>query len=306
VWAANGYCQALGWTPCLRVATNWIPVAHRGRLIGLLGTSYQLSAVLTFIVSGACVDAFGWRGAFYVPAALLAAAAVFMLVLLRESPGTDARPRGAEANPAAGGTFLDNLIATLTNPALWFLAIALMLLDACRYGYTDWGLTHLLEVQGSSVGINALKYAVLPLGGIAGAMLAGWATDRFFQGRRAPVIAALLVLLGLLTILYDWMAHTSLTGTVVLLVLVGFCIFGPQVLLVGTAPADLARRGTAAAAAGFVNFMGYVGAAAGDKITGYAVDHYDWRVATWIWATWAFAGAVTAACLWNAKPRHIT
>ena len=49
---------------------------------------------------------------------------------------------------------------------------------------------------------------------------------------------------------------------------IGFCIFGPQVLLVGTLPVDLARRGTAAAAAGFVNFMGYMGAAAGDKMTG--------------------------------------
>ena len=40
-------------------------------------------------------------------------------------------------------------------------------------------------------------------------------------------------------------------------------------LLVGTAPADLAHRGTSAAAAGFVNFMGYMGAATGDVVTGY-------------------------------------
>ena len=26
VWAANGYCQALGWTPTMRVAANWVPV----------------------------------------------------------------------------------------------------------------------------------------------------------------------------------------------------------------------------------------------------------------------------------------
>src|SRR5688572_18947840 len=25
IWACNGYCQALGWTPCVRVAANWIP-----------------------------------------------------------------------------------------------------------------------------------------------------------------------------------------------------------------------------------------------------------------------------------------
>ena len=34
VWACNGYCQALGWTPCVRVAANWFPVGRRGRADG--------------------------------------------------------------------------------------------------------------------------------------------------------------------------------------------------------------------------------------------------------------------------------
>jgi OPA family glycerol-3-phosphate transporter-like MFS transporter len=87
----------------------------------------------------------------------------------------------------------------------------------------------------------------------------------------------------------------------VLLVLIGFCIFGPQVLLVGTAPADLARRGTAAAAAGFVNFMGYMGAFAGDWVTGHVVDRYGWEIAVRFWAGWAIAAALAAACLWRVK-----
>lgn len=305
VWFCNGYCQALGWTPCMRVAANWIPSQRRGRLIGILGTSYQVTAALTYVLAGWSAHLLGWRAAFYVPSLLLAAAAVHMLFFLRESPDAS---RGADHGPsnrqaAAGGTWLDNLKATLANPGLWFLALALGLLDACRYGFTDWGLTHLKEVQGTHVGIAALKYAVLPAGGIAGALLAGWATDRFFQARRAPVITGLLFLLGMLTLSYDWMARTSLTGTVLLLLLIGFCIFGPQVLLVGTAPADLARRGTAAAAAGFVNFMGYMGAFAGDYVTGSVVSKHGWQVAIFWWASWAFAAALAAACLWNARAK---
>jgi sugar phosphate permease len=162
-------------------------------------------------------------------------------------------------------------------------------------------VTHLKEIQATGVHVAALKYAVLPLGGAAGALAAGWATDRFFGGRRAPVICGLLVLLGVLALLYDTMVSASSIGTVVLLALIGFAIFGPQVLLVGTAPADLARRGTAAAAAGFVNFMGYMGAFAGDAVTGWLRKHYDWSVAVHVWAAWAFAAALVAACLWNAR-----
>ena len=105
------------------------------------------------------------------------------------------------------------------------------------------GLTHLKEVQETGVGKAALKYAVLPLGAIAGSYVAGWATDRYFSSRRAPVTCLLLICLAGLSLAYDSVARTSVPATMLLLVLIGFCIYGPQVLLVGTAPADLAKRG---------------------------------------------------------------
>ena len=87
--------------------------------------------------------------------------------------------------------------------------------------------------------------------------------------------------------------------------LVGFCIFGAQVLLVGTFPVDLARQGTAAAAVGFVNFMGYMGAAAGDKLTGHLAEEIGWKSAVLFWAGCAFLAAGTIACLWRAKPNQV-
>ena len=114
-------------------------------------------------------------------------------------------------------------------------------------------------------------------------------------------------MLGALSLVYDSVVQHSAVGTMLLLVVIGFCIYGPQVLLVGTAPADLAHRGTSAAAAGFVNFMGYMGAATGDVVTGYysSPDHGGWQVAIYIWAGWAFAGAVIMAMLWNTTSRQV-
>jgi sugar phosphate permease len=78
------------------------------------------------------------------------------------------------------------------------------------------------------------------------------------------------------------------------------------VLLVGTAPVDLARRGTAAAAVGFVNFFGYLGAAAGDQITGYLVHVHDWHAALYFWSGCALGAAMIAAPLWRAIAEHRT
>jgi sugar phosphate permease len=297
IWAANGYFQALGWTPAMRVAANWVPVERRGKAIGIIGTGYQVTAAITFVVAGFGAERFGWRGALWLPAGLLAAAAVYMLLFLKEAPDdTHHKKKLKTAGPAL-------LLLTLSNPALWLLALSLGLLNACRFGFVDWGLTHLKETQGIGVGRAALNYAILPIGGIAGAYLAGWASDRIFGSRRAPVIAILLVGLGVLTMIYDRVAQVSPLGTLALLLMVGFLIYGPQVLLVGTAPADLARRGTAAAAAGFVNFVGYMGAYAGDLLTGRLVDLHGWRTAVSAWAGCAFLAAAAVALLWNATAK---
>jgi sugar phosphate permease len=303
VWATNGYCQSLGWPPTVRVVGNWVPVLRRGKAIGIIGTGYQVTLGLTYFVAGQSAEAYGWRGALYVPAILLAATGVFMLVCLRDAPADEASAGRPVASKNAGGAehWLANLRLTLANPALWLLGLSLGLLNACRYGFLDWGVSHLMKVQSIGVGKAALNYVVLAIGAVAGSYLAGWATDRFFAGRRAPVICVLLIGLSLLTLTYESVSQTSAAGTIVLLVVIGFCIYGPQVLLVGTAPADLARSGTAAAAAGFVNFVGYMGASAGDVVTGYfkQPENGGWQVAIYIWAGWAIAAAVFAGLLWN-------
>src|SRR5262245_53478827 len=200
-----------------------------------------------------------------------------MLVFLREAPveipGPRQRVPGEDRlRPALlpeRAPITDILLWTLMNPALWILGLSLGLLNACRYGFLDWGVTHLMETKQLQVHKATLQFFVIAIGAAAGSYLAGWATDRFFGSRRAPVVCVLMTALGVLAFVYDSVSRQSVVGTMLLLVVIGFCIYGPQVLLVGTAPADLARRGTSAAAAGFVNFLGYMGAATGDVVTGY-------------------------------------
>jgi sugar phosphate permease len=322
VWASNGFCQSLGWTPCIRVAANWIPVERRGKAIGIIGTGYQITLGLTYLVAGqaAKLEIWGWRGAVVAPAILLALTGIFMLVFLRESPGDIAesssgglgsakQPGSAKQSSAKqqSASLLECLYWTLYNPTLWFMGLSLALLNACRYGFFDWGIKHLMDTQKMPVDKAVLQYFVISIGATAGAYLSGWATDRFFGSRRAPVMCILLAMLGVLSLAYDAAVQHSAIATMLMLVPIGFCIIGPQVLLVGTAPADLAHRGTSAAAAGFVNFMGYMGAAMGDVVTGYysSSEHGGWQRAIYLWAIWAFAAAIVTGCMWNTTSRKI-
>ena len=196
----------------------------------------------------------------------------------------------------------ESIGVTVRNPRIWILAFGLFGLDAVRYGFLDWAPGHLAEVHHSGALSAALKTAVFPLAGALGTLSSGWLTDRFFQSRRAPVCAIMLLGVGVMTLVYRVVVGVGPLPTVICLALAGFCLYGAQILLVGTAAQDFARKGATAAAAGFVDFMGHIGAFSGDVVTGSMLRRYGWSGAIAWWACAAFGASALVATLWRARP----
>jgi sugar phosphate permease len=298
---ANGWFQASGWPPCVKIAGRWFPPSTRGRMMGILGTSYTVGSAIAIAIVGALLHLGhgAWQVAFSVPAAILAVSFLHTALRLREAP-----PRAANDTSGGQGDRLqlgEALRATLGNGRIWILAFGLFGLDAVRYGFLDWAPGHLAEVHGTGALSAALKTAVFPLAGGLGTLSSGWMTDRFFQSRRAPVCAFLLVGVGLLTLVYRVVVGIGVLPTVICLALTGFCLYGAQILLVGTAAQDFARRGATAAAAGFVDFTGHMGAFTGDVVTGWMLRRHGWPGALIWWACAAFGAAALVSTLWRAR-----
>jgi sugar phosphate permease len=306
VWFLNGWFQAGGWPPTVKIMANWFTPQERGRMMGVIGTSYQLGSALTIAASGALVSLAGdWRAAFVVPAVVLGALGVRARLRLNERPAPGQAPSVESSVPRDAPERLpikETLLLTFTNGRIWVLALALFGLDIVRYGFLDWAPGHLKKLHGSGVLLAGLKVAVFPLAGGFGALASGWATDRWFQSRRAPVIAVTMAMVGGLTLLFDRVAPLGAAPTVVCLALIGFFLYGAQILLVGTAAQDFAKRGTTAAAAGFVDFMGYLGAFGGDVVTGWLLKRHDFHAAISFWAAAALGAAGLAVTLWRARP----
>jgi OPA family glycerol-3-phosphate transporter-like MFS transporter len=308
VWLLNGVAQAGGWPPSVMIMARWFSAEERGRTMGVLGTSYQIGSAIAILACGWLASTYAgkWQIVFLVPAAALALSAVHTWLRLTPSPPNATELSAPRASTSASRSIASTLSLTLGNPRLWLLALGLFGLDLVRFGFLDWAPTHLKEVHGAGGTTAALKVAVFPLAGAAGALVSGWLTDRFFQSRRAPVIAIMLALVGLLTFVYDRVISFGSAPTVVCLALIGFFLYGAQILLVGTAAQDFAKLGTAAAAAGFVDFAGSMGAFAGDVVTGSMVKAQNWRGAIHVWGGAAIVGALLVATLWRAKPQRAT
>jgi OPA family glycerol-3-phosphate transporter-like MFS transporter len=117
-----------------------------------------------------------------------------------------------------------------------------------RYGFVNW-LPQFLAESAESMGVGGfgfkevMKRIIHPLAGSAGAITAGWATDRFFNGRRAPVIALLLMLLGISSIIFPYLDPSNSGLVIFVIAVIGFCTYGPHILMVGHAAQDFRTSG---------------------------------------------------------------
>lgn len=320
-WGINGFFQAMGWSPMVKVMAHWYPMSRRGKIMGLLGTCYQFGGAFAWFLALFLVGYFAqelggdWRHVFLVPAVLFAGIGVLFFLLIRNRPedvGLPAVNPEKEPLPPAGGpgrTIAANVLRTLENPYLWILAGTFFLLDVNRYGFVNW-LPAFLDDQGLGAATPLLKdfkkamtLCIHPLAGSAGAILAGWASDRFFGGRRAPVIAVLLTLLGVFSVLFPYIDPANTWLVVFVVAVVGFCTYGPHILMVGHAAQDFGKKSGAAGACGFIDALGYIGATLAGWGAGKLIKAHGYEITFVIFGSAAFLAAVLAGIIWKVQPR---
>jgi OPA family glycerol-3-phosphate transporter-like MFS transporter len=257
--------------------------------------------------------------------------ALVALVLVRESPQKAGLPpleqldrldRNAHGSPvhehdpdeAVHDQHLGyryTLRRTLANPRIWCLALAFLCIDIARHGTFDWLPRYFSDLYpGMPITNVALRAWTVPLGGTAGAVLAGWVTDRFFGSRRAPLVVVLLATVGVLLLLWARFGHAFAAQAHLYLLVMGFFIYAPQALIIGPLAMDLATRKAAASASGIIGTIGYGGAALMSIVSGEILQRYHllgdpmggWRVLFSLWAIAAFAGVLFMLPLWRFRP----
>ncbi len=323
VWGLNGYFQSMGWSPQVKTMANWFTVAQRGKWMGLMGSCYQIGNALAWLLASYLAANYSWRTLFWVPSIMVLISSIHFVIRLRNAPeevGSSAHRTASEDRLGRSHetTKLDPTSAPvcrvtedkhmgfgytvkvcLTNPRIWGVSIAFFCLDIIRYGFFYWAPVFLIEVQGASISSAGLSVAVLPIAGSAGSIFCGWATGRFFDNRRAPVVCLCLFGLAIFSYLFYYAPPGAWVLGLIYLALIGFCTYGAHVLMVGHAAQDFAGRKAAASAAGFIDGFGYIGAAMTGIFTGWLVDNYSWTAGFWYWIIAALVAAFIMLALWR-------
>jgi sugar phosphate permease len=322
VWGLNGYFQSMGWAPQVKTMANWFTVKQRGKWMGLMGSCYQIGNAYSWLLASYLAASYGWRTIFWVPAIIFLVSSIHFVTRLRNAPEEVGLPPIEHLRKIMGGEgvtpgtvpaaakdehmgFAYTIKICVTNPRIWGVAVAFFCLDIIRYGFFYWAPVYLIEAQGATISSAGLKVAILPLAGSAGAIVTGWATGKFFQNRRAPVICICLFGLAIFSYLFYNAPPGAWVWSLICLAVVGFCTYGPHVLMVGHAAQDFAGRKAAASAAGFIDGFGYIGAAMTGVFTGWLVDNYGWYAGFYYWIIAAVVAGCIMLALWKVPVEEV-
>lgn len=310
-WAINGWFQSMGWPPVARSLTHWFSPQELATKWAIWNCSQPIGGALNFALAGSLVVYVGWQAAFYVPAIVSLFAAIVLFKLMRDTPQSmGLQPVEVYANLVHKDDLQEEehvptreiLMRVFGNKTVWYVCLANMFLYVVRMGAFTWAPSFLQEMKGSSQMGSMWQTIGFEVAGMCGGLIAGWASDKIFEGRRGPVSFIFMAALAI-TLLAFWQlpagyGYLDSVG----MFLLGFLVYGPQVL-VGVAAADLASKKAAGMATGLTGTFGYIGAAVSGVGIGYIVDVWGWDGGFVFFIACALMGLFFFALTWTKRAK---
>ena len=269
-WGLNGLFQGWGWPPVAKLLTNWYSQKERGTWWGTWNSSHNVGGAVAFFIVIGAAEAFGWRVGMYLPGIICIGVGVFVFFCLHDTPPALGLPpieKYKNDYPPTQEikeniTLKELLIKyVLNNGYMWILGIAYFFVYVIRGAFNEWSPLFLIETRGYPLFTANASIIWFEVGGLVGSLAAGWASDKIFKGRRGPInVLFSLAVIGAIFAL--WLSPPgNLLMDYFLIFMIGFLIFGPQ-MLIGVAAAELSHKKAAGASTGFIGLIAYMGFAA--------------------------------------------
>ena len=306
MWALNNYFQSYSALSLIKVNAAWFHISERGRFSAIFGSMIQSGRAGILSLGGILVAKAPWQWVFFVPAAMMVLMGIFTYFVVQDSPEKAGLEAFDTQDASSGYTgkvdfaYIAKLV--FTNPVTLTIAAAEFCTGAVRKGFEEWFPRYMqehLHVATDSGVFQKGAWSVV-IAGIAGAFVAGYASDLFFQNRRPPValIGYILQAIALVTI----SVAPSTTFIILAFVVNSFAVSMVHSMLSGTASMDFGGKKAAATAAGMFDGMQYVGGALAGYPLGWMIGKYGWGSWGPSLAVFSIIGICLMATLWNARP----
>jgi OPA family glycerol-3-phosphate transporter-like MFS transporter len=344
LYAANMYFQSFGAVSIVTVKAPWFHVRERGTFSTIFGVMISLGVYFAFDwgrdivratratvdedisffgmavravlgVGGTGVDQNWW--VFFVPAMILGMLWIVLLLFLRDRPshaGFSDFETGEGAVSDDGETLPVRTVfwKIMTHPVLAAVCVIELCSGVMRNGVMQWYTIYATELGFYDDFVITDHWGLtMLLSGVLGATLTGWASDRFFQSRRAPMSA---ILYGTMFACASVMcltlgANPWFVGLSAFLI--SMSVIGVHGIMSGTSTVDFGGSKNAGAAVGIVDGLVYLGTFVQSVAAGYMTPEPEAASEPGNWIGWplflvpfALLGLFVSIRIWGALPKR--
>ncbi len=320
LWGINGWMQSMGSPPGVISLSRWFPHSKRGTYYSIFSSTPYVGEFLSFIMTGVIVGALGWEAGFIVAAIAGLIGSVVILMFVSDTPESKGLPsvyelsgeqmRSEDSMPTRE---LQKLV--VKHPGIWIIALSSAFIYITKYAIAGWGVLFLQKARGFSLEDATQIIAFSAAFGIVGTVLAGWLSDKMFNGDRVKpaVLSGMLSLASLALFLFTeggYVVNIVYVSIFSLAVGVLYCI------VAGLMAVDIVPRKATGAALGVVGISSYVAAGLQDITSGYliqynttvvdGVDVYDFGPVSWFWLAAALISFMLPVMNWKKMRKNLT
>jgi len=319
VWAGIGFfALGLAWVAIVAVATNWIPRPYLGRLMGLVSMAPQLGDAIARLTLAPLLD-FGWRAVFRAASlwglGLLAPVALFIpnapassLAEQTEGPST---PYSPTTPVEKFDNYLSKLRILVVNPFLWFLCLLSGSLYGTRTLFLLYSTSFLTQVycqdaddfdhcvhSGKAMRATAMASSGYTILGCFSVLIVGMMRDKLPNRHRGAILTVFCApLFGCLAYLMTMGLSLPYNLAVVMVWLIGFCLFGPYKILGAVFAVDVGGKELKSTCTGLMGVSDNLFAILMLLGKGYIGD--DWGKMFSVLAGLSFISLGSAAAVWR-------
>ena len=313
LWGINGWMQSMGSAPGVISLSRWFPQSKRGSYYSLFSSSPYIGEFISYNVLAVVVGWLGWQAGFIAAALAGLSGALLILLFVSDTPESKGLPSVQELSGEAltkedkmPTRELQKII--LKHPGIWVIAISSAFIYITKYAVAGWGVLFLQKARGFDLAQASQVIAFSAVFGILGTVLAGWLSDRMFNGDRAKpaVLSGIISTSSLILFLFvggDFVLNIFYVSLFSLSTGVLYCI------VAGLMAVDIVPRKATGAALGVVGISSYVAAGLQDIVSGYLIqgftvesaggDLYDFGPVSWFWIIAAVVSFVLPVLNWK-------
>ena len=263
----------------------WFPREKVGTSMGIWTTAGPVTAIVIVTLAPLWAQVIGWRGVWWITAAVSVAMMVVYWLFVRSPPRLEAAGLADENGnmPEAAASWKK----ALRNRDIWLVGLAFLIFNLLVTPFLTYYVTFLASVHGYTQASAGFIFSLTALATIPSALLTGWLSD--FLGTRKWVAFTAFLILGPLFVM---VFQASGAMIIVFLLLLNLFAISIPVSLLAAVPDMMSDVRLVGIGMAVILIGQNLGLIIGPPLFGGLVENTGWGVAAIAFAPLCLLGAV--------------